>query len=497
MKTFVKRILWLLPVVLLIYSESHSQENASLSDYFLETMPASLNKTDFANKYELDYDVIKSFFPVRIDLNKLLNENELAIKINNDIIRIKKDKLIKHGLSSYGFFGRSEGKDFNNVVITTRKDNVIGSFFLDSIKYSITTFKDDEYYLMEVVARSAKLDDDYIYEETAEEVINNNVKISDKLSTIVDSENLQDLIAATMAINSVNACNMRILVLYTPAAEAAMSDIQNSIQHAINLSNQYMANSLVSETWELAYSGLTIYYEYPGDGRIIDRNRFRNNGDGYMDEVHNLREKFSADVCVLISKCMESGSCGGIAYAIDAATPANAFCLVHSQYLQIGNDNTVFPHEIGHLLACRHENDVSATPYAYGHGYAIPGTSYTTIMATIPNHIPHWSNPYRVYDSYETGTASWNDCARVLRDEIPEKIHFLQPENNIVITSADITNMSFGDVISEQAATLSGVTIFNGSILKIRSNEVTINNGFTAELGAELEIISESVLDCP
>jgi hypothetical protein len=57
--------------------------------------------------------------------------------------------------------------------------------------------------------------------------------------------------------------------------------------------------------------------------------------------------------------------------------------------------------------------------------------------------------------------------------------------------------MSFGDVISEQTATLSGITVQNGSTLKVRSNYVTINNGFTAQLGAELEIINEAVLDCP
>jgi hypothetical protein len=45
--------------------------------------------------------------------------------------------------------------------------------------------------------------------------------------------------------------------------------------------------------------------------------------------------------------------------------------------------------------------------------------------------------------------------------------------------------------------TLSNITISNGSILKVRSNEITINNSFTAELGAELEIINEAVLGCP
>jgi len=151
------------------------------------------------------------------------------------------------------------------------------------------------------------------------------------------------------------------------------------------------------------------------------------------------------------------------------------------------------------VLACGYQ--ITGSPYAYGHGYTIPGTKYVTIMGELPDstydHIPHWSNPYRYYDSYATGTATSNDCARVIRDEIPEKVHFLQPENNIIITSADVNSMSFGDLISELTATCSGITVCNGSTLKVRSSEVTINNGFTAEMGAELEIINEGVLDCP
>lgn len=314
MKTLIQRAFLLISVIMFLCNKIQSQENASLPDFFLETKPPKLHKIDFANKYEIDYEVIKKFFPVKVNPDKLLNENYLSIKINNDIIKIKKDKLIKHGLSSYGFFGRSEGKEFNNVIITLRRNNIIGSIFMDSISYSIATFKDNEYYLMEIVDKTAKLGDDYIYEEIVENGNNGNVQVSNKLSASVNTENMQDLIASTMATNSVNACNMRILVLYTPAAEAAMSDIQNSIQFIINQSNQYMVNSNVSETWELAYSGLTDYEETPGNGRYTDLYNFRADTDIFMNEVHDLREKYSADVCVLISKCMDQGNCGGCSF---------------------------------------------------------------------------------------------------------------------------------------------------------------------------------------
>jgi hypothetical protein len=364
---------------------------------------------------------------------------------------------------------------------------------LDSITYRIASFKDNEYYLIginDIAFECGTIDN--IEKNTKNNTINEKQTL-EKLNLSLNSKDIQNSSLSPMATSSVNACNMRVLVMYTPAAKALVSDIQNTIEHEMDLSNQYMENSGVNETWELAFTGLTIYTEALDD-RNQDLGRFRATYEGYMDEVHNLRAKYSADVCVLISKC--TGNCGGVAAHI-YATPAYAFCLVHIDVL--GTDPWVFAHEIGHVIACRHEvsKDSLMTPYAYVHGYVNADTSFTTIMATIPPHIPYWSNPNIYYDGEPIGTASYNNCALALTQKIPEKVKFLQPVSDITITSTEVNNMSFGDVISEQTATLSGITVQNGSTLKVRSNYVTINNGFTAQLGAELEIINEAVLDCP
>ncbi|MFW6326727.1 MAG: hypothetical protein ACOC2F_00285 [Bacteroidota bacterium] len=79
---------------------------------------------------------------------------------------------------------------------------------------------------------------------------------------------------------------MRLIVVYTPAIDAIVSDIRNMINHHILEANTFLEDADVFETWELAYAGLTDYEEEyipDGDGRFTDLNRFRGTTDGYMD----------------------------------------------------------------------------------------------------------------------------------------------------------------------------------------------------------------------
>ena len=116
-----------------------------------------------------------------------------------------------------------------------------------------------------------------------------------------------------------------------------------------------------------------------------------------MDEVHDLREKYSADVCVLLSECQDTnGHCGGIASDIPANTPAWAFCLVHADSWG-AVPNRMFPHEIGHLLGCRHPSDTGTSPSVYCHGYYYNDgqVEFQTIMGTTwdIDYARNFSNP--------------------------------------------------------------------------------------------------------
>ena len=167
---------------------------------------------------------------------------------------------------------------------------------------------------------------------------------------------------------STNSCKMRLIVLYTPAIDAIVGDILTMIQNTVVESNIILSNTLVNEEWELAYAGLTNYteaYDPDGDSRHTDLRRFRVDGDGYMDEVHDLRERYSADICVLLSECQYTSQCGGVASGWDVGFD-DAFALCHTYSWYISS----FAHEIGHLLGGGHP--IGYSPYTYGHGMHIP-----------------------------------------------------------------------------------------------------------------------------
>ena len=204
---------------------------------------------------------------------------------------------------------------------------------------------------------------------------------------------------------------IRVMVVATQAAASASGDLTGLINLAIAESNQGYTNSGVQITAQLA--GLyTVAYTESGSFST-DLSRFRGTSDGFMDNIHSLRNQNKADVAMLVLN--NSSSCG-LASAI-GATASTAFASV-SRSCTTGYYS--FAHEIGHLQSARHDpaNDPTNTPYAYGHGYQSPTKAWRTIMAyncspSCPR-INYWSNPSRTYQGQAMGTTTRSDNARVL-----------------------------------------------------------------------------------
>ena len=89
-----------------------------------------------------------------------------------------------------------------------------------------------------------------------------------------------------------------------------------------------------------------------------------------MEEIHGLRDKYDADVAVLIVN--DPKGCG---LATRVFADANdAFAVVHHE-CAVATYSVA--HEIGHLIGARHElaMDRTMTPFPYGHGY-VNGTKW-------------------------------------------------------------------------------------------------------------------------
>ena len=134
-----------------------------------------------------------------------------------------------------------------------------------------------------------------------------------------------------------------VAVVYTPAAReeaGGTAAIEAVIDLMVFETNQAYAESGVGHRVALV-ERLEVSYTEAGDGRDLDR--LEDPSDGYMDEVHALRDRTGADLVHLIFK-YEDHPFGGRA---NLAGPFGVTCQ------DCGGG--VFAHELGHNMMIRHD----------------------------------------------------------------------------------------------------------------------------------------------
>jgi Metallo-peptidase family M12 len=209
-----------------------------------------------------------------------------------------------------------------------------------------------------------------------------------------------------------------VLVVYTAGARQAAggtSAIQSEIQLAIAELNQSFNSSGVQMQARLAHSAEVSYSNEQADlGTSLSR--LRTPGDGYLDEVHALRDQYGADVVALLVNGPGSGGgtvgTGYIMQTVGSYFADYAFSVTEVNFAT--GPAYALLHEIGHNLGCAHDraNASSAGAYAYSYGYQRAASPrFRTIMAyncsgvNCPT-IDNWSNPNVNYSGYPTGVSS-------------------------------------------------------------------------------------------
>jgi hypothetical protein len=205
-----------------------------------------------------------------------------------------------------------------------------------------------------------------------------------------------------------------LIVAYTKQAASHYSDIEKDlIALAVEEANQSFRNS------GLGYIRLKVVHAYETDyvesGTHFEHVfRFADKGDGYMDEVHRLRDEYHADVGVLIVH--DPQGCGLSAGV--APKPERAFAVVHHECAA-----TMYSlgHEIGHIIGARHDMalDDSTQPFPFGHGF-VSGTQWRTMMSYKDTcdgcpRLPIWSNPAVMVKGIPAGDDK-SDNARVIAE---------------------------------------------------------------------------------
>ena len=289
---------------------------------------------------------------------------------------------------------------------------------------------------------------------------------------------------------------VRVLVAYTADARNLTTvnlgmTMQELIDLAILESNQGYANSGVTLRIELACLYQTVFNETAAIENDVDT--FRNNGDGVMDEVHTLRSDYDADMCALIIDGTDPDWCGW-AYGFDYTAYSNMF---QATVYDCATGRFTFAHEFGHNQGCRHDNDGTLTPFAYGHGFR-NGNNWRTIMAVSGGNsaprLNYWSNPninspmspFTAMGTAINGGNFANDNRAALNASDNSVVdHESTPLDSVAPSGDDFGTDEAADKIVTGTLSVTSFTANSGSRVQFRAGtSVTLGAGFWARSGS-------------
>ncbi|MGE3974983.1 MAG: CFI-box-CTERM domain-containing protein [Bdellovibrionales bacterium] len=329
----------------------------------------------------------------------LTNSTAITLNLFEDaIFQAERDKVEIRSSNQMSWIGKVKGDPLSEVHFVLSKGRITGRVFTKRRLFSISSPEPFRHIINEkihrdLVGKNCILPSDNDQQEQEPESTNSKRRKGEQLEG--DDGSIID-----------------IMILYTPQAQAASGDMDSEAQLAVDIANTGLGNSNASFRFRLAYSGEISYTETQSG---TDLTRLYGKTDGYMDEVHALRETHGGDIVSLFVSDI-SGACGFAREQTASPSKARAFNIVNRNCL----DEPTFAHEVGHNLGAAHEYDIDASngAYSYSHGYYLTGTigpgyyiGFYTIMAYGNNcvscyGITYFSNPKVTFPGFSFGTSA-------------------------------------------------------------------------------------------
>lgn len=414
---------------------------------------------------------------IDVYISTLFDSDIVSLDIDGNTMIVNRIDMVQNETENYIYCAYES--DDAEVSISKLGNNIQGIINSSFGSYIIETVDDNAYILAELDTDDVEPDGPELKFKAVDSTL---LELANKLSNVTQSGDIK---------------YVRVLVMYTPDASSLSSNMTNKVYQEINNGNTSFKNSDVNVRFELAYLGQTDDDEgsYTFDDLL---NNFTSNNDGFADEVHSLRERYSADVCVLL---VYNDDYCGLAWV--NASKSHAFAAVRASSGCATKYS--FTHEIGHNAGCRHDTLASPinTPYTYGHGYVhytgTSGSSWRTMMAYSNAcsgeyncaRIKYWSNPDINYNGYPTGNVTRCNNARVWNENATKVSSFNADPATISITSADnSTMMDYACWRATQTITASNYTIESGQTVEmLASDSISLMPGTTIKNGAKFRAV--------
>ncbi|MGE8383270.1 MAG: zinc-dependent metalloprotease family protein [Pseudomonas putida] len=212
---------------------------------------------------------------------------------------------------------------------------------------------------------------------------------------------------------------IRVLFVSTHQSRAKYPDYRLRLAHVLQDANQYLKNSQVEITYELAgYYDANYNETSDSSGQLNDVRRIEAD---LGKAVYAQRDALRADLVSMLSTFSEV--CGRAYLSSTKGTGYSVFSCIGG----------TLAHELGHNLGGNHSLDVPDPAKSYNHGYRHESPNFHTIMRTSHGAVGYFSNPRIRYQGVAMGTVQNHDNARRF-NEYRETVENFYPPLHTPIT---------------------------------------------------------------
>jgi len=329
--------------------------------------------------------VVLNFGYLQSQIAKGSGQVDLTL-VDGSTVTVELNRVEQHGPDRFTWYGRVTGYDDSQVILSVAHGQVAGHIVLTKDAGSIFQIrpgKSGAHWLQQIDQRAFPPD----------HPAGQDAPRAPSLDTGGQAAPTSSGAAAD------TGATIDVMIVYSnQTATAAGSGIGAEIQNAVDTANAVYANSGINTRLRLVHDE-QVAYDESGDF-YTDLNRLTSTRDGYMDNVHALRDQYGAD---LVSLFVENGQYCGLGWVGPSAS--YAFTVVNRG---CASGNYSYAHETGHNVGALHDPyvDPSTSPYAYGHGYANAAEGWRTVMAynnqcaavgTSCTRVAYMSNPLATY----------------------------------------------------------------------------------------------------
>ncbi len=320
-----------------------------------------------------------------------------------------------------------------NLLIATYSNGRLNGIFHEShdseLYLSYDSEKDQNYFSYQKPVNSSLLGCSVHDEDNSFNAIpNSRLKSIRGLSAAKSKQNSGYQYSPAPSIASTeDSVTIDLMLVYTDAAEtwastSSYGDIDGVIAQAMNLSQAALDNSKTGIELRLVHVHKTSYDETTdGTDSITRLYRLTQNPndpifndpnyDGYMEDVHTLRDQYGADIVSMLAKISDTG---GLGWRIGATEGAPYFGFNLNRVQQVASGYTLI-HEIGHNMGNAHSRTQNSNAtgagaglFHYSAGYQDQTNGFHTVMAYSDGltQAPIFSSPDLTFNSQPAGTNS-------------------------------------------------------------------------------------------